>query len=69
MSLALLEDRVEPVIAGFHPLNLQWFEGRHQGGDAVWVLEGIDDPPVHHVLLRLMGQLGLGKEELHGSTS
>jgi hypothetical protein len=64
-----VEDRVAPMIVGFRLLEPQRIERSQQRSDAVGVLKGIDDTPMHHVLLGLVGQLGLGKEELHGSGS
>jgi hypothetical protein len=54
-----VEDRSDAVIAGIRALEPQRLERLDQGGGPAGILERMDDPAMHHELLRLMGQLRL----------
>ena len=63
------EDRRPTEIHGLGGRKLERLECSEERGHAIRVLEGVDDAPMHHELLRAMVELRIAEEELHHGLS
>jgi hypothetical protein len=63
------EDGIEARVGHGRPGQAGPLKGAQQDMGALGVLDGSDDPPVHHELGRAMEKLALVEEQVHAARS